>query len=104
MAARTLRELQQSIAANVLRLRRRRGLTQEQLAEAAELDPRYIQQIERARTNLSLSVFVALAEALGVAPAVLLRKAALPPAKIGRPAKRPGVRRGARAGTPARRS
>jgi transcriptional regulator with XRE-family HTH domain len=63
----------------------RAGLTQEKLAEAAGLDLRFLQRIERGRTNLSVAVLVALAEALGVSPGGLFRKAALPEARRGRP-------------------
>jgi transcriptional regulator with XRE-family HTH domain len=73
------------IAANVRRLRAGLGLTQEQLAEAAGLEPRYLQEIERARTNLSLSMLVGLAGALKVPPTRLFAKANLVLSKPGRP-------------------
>ncbi len=73
------------VAANVRALRVRRGLTQEQLGERAGIEPRYVQDVERARTNLSFAVFVALANALDVVPARLLRPAEMPPARPGRP-------------------
>lgn len=53
----------------------------------ADLDLRFIQRIERASTNLSMSVLVALADALGVIPTALLRAAKLAPARPGRPRK-----------------
>lgn len=74
-----------SIAANIRRLRARRGLTQESLAERAGIDLSYEQRVERGVTNLSINVLVALAGALGVAPSVLLHKAALPVLRRGRP-------------------
>ena len=77
-----------SIGANVRRLRLQRGLTQEALAELADLDLSYEQRVERGSTNLSLAVLVALARALGVAPSLLLRKARLPAVRRGRPTKR----------------
>lgn len=73
------------IAANVRRGRDRSGLTQEQLAEKAELEVRFVQRVERGTTNPSTAVLVALADALGVTPGSLFREAALPPAKAGRP-------------------
>lgn len=73
------------IGANVRRGRERAGLTQEKLAEEAELDLRFVQRVERGKTNPSASVLVALADALGVTPGSLFKKAALPPAKAGRP-------------------
>ena len=75
------------IAANTRKYRLKRGLTQESLAEIADLDLRFIQRIERATTNLSVSVLVALAEALEVAPTALFRQAKLSPARPGRPRK-----------------
>jgi transcriptional regulator with XRE-family HTH domain len=74
-----------SVAANVRRLRLQRGLTQERLAEAAELDLSYVQRVERASVNASLAVLAALAFALGVRPAKLLAHAKAPVVKRGRP-------------------
>jgi transcriptional regulator with XRE-family HTH domain len=68
------------IGANVRRGRERTGLTQEKLAEDAELDLRYVQRVERGCTSPSAAVLVALADALGVTPGSLFKKAALPPA------------------------
>lgn len=77
----------QYVAANVRRVRLAHDLTQEQLAEAAEIDLRFLQRVERGTTNLSLAVLVALADALKVAPGSLLRPAKLPPPQRGRPRK-----------------
>jgi transcriptional regulator with XRE-family HTH domain len=80
-----------SIAANIRRLRVRRGLTQEKLAERADLAERYLQQVEAGSVNLSVGILVDLARALDVDPAVLLR-----PAELARPRKgRPRVKGGA---------
>lgn len=86
---RVLSELLASIAANVRRLRVKRGLTQEGLAEAASQDLSYLQRVERGATNLSVGVLFALALALGVPPSHLVRKAKLPPVRRGRPPKAP---------------
>lgn len=75
------------IAANTRRWRLKRGLTQEALAEMADLDLRFVQRIERGTTNLSVSVLVSLSEALDVAPTALFREAKLIPARPGRPRK-----------------
>jgi transcriptional regulator with XRE-family HTH domain len=80
--------LLRSIAGNVRRLRERAGLTQEALAESARVREKYVQDVERARAlQLSVVVLAALADALGVEVAQLLRPAALPPARNGRPRK-----------------
>jgi transcriptional regulator with XRE-family HTH domain len=52
-------------------LRTERGLTQEQLAEAAGVDRNYIGQIERGERNVALVNIVTIAAALKVQPADL---------------------------------
>ncbi|WP_437617253.1 helix-turn-helix transcriptional regulator [Sorangium sp. So ce834] len=76
------------IAANLRRLRQKRGMTQEQLAEAAGIELRTMQAIEVGRQSMSLGTLLSLANALDVSPAVLLRSAAMPEIKRGRPRKR----------------
>lgn len=88
MSDRSLAEFLGSIAANVRRARLRRGLTQEALAERAGQDLSYLQRVERGATNLTVGVLLALAKALGVPPAALVRKARLAPIQRGRPPKR----------------
>lgn len=73
------------IAANLVRLRRARGLTQEQLAEMLVLPARYLQKLERAEVNLGVEMLVRVARALNVDPRALLRPAELKPPKAGRP-------------------
>lgn len=50
--------------ANVRRERMRRGITQEKLAEAAELNSRTIQKIEAGRVNLLLTTVLRIQKAL----------------------------------------
>jgi transcriptional regulator with XRE-family HTH domain len=80
-AARTL----ESIAANVRRLRLERGLTQERLAELAEVELRFLQRVERGVYNFGVAALVDLADALDVQPGLLLEAARLPPVTRGRP-------------------
>ncbi len=75
------------IATNVRDLRARAALTQEQLAERAEVDVTYLQRIECGKVNLSVRILVALADALEVGPERLLREAELKPPTYGRPRK-----------------
>lgn len=74
-----------SVGANVRAHRVRAGMTQEQLAEASEVDLRFLQRIERASANFSVRVLFLLADALGVHPGELLRAATLVPTRPGRP-------------------
>ncbi|WP_437679037.1 helix-turn-helix domain-containing protein [Sorangium sp. So ce131] len=84
----TLDTLLLYIAANLRRLRQQRGITQEQLAEAAGIELRTMQAIEVGRQSMSLGTLVRLANALDVSPGVLLRSAEMPEIKRGRPRKR----------------
>lgn len=59
-------------AANVRRLRLSAGLSQEALADRAELHRTYVSSIERDERNVSLENIFRLAEALGVDPRELL--------------------------------
>jgi transcriptional regulator with XRE-family HTH domain len=50
--------------------RRAAKLTQEELAEAAHLNPKYLGQIERGEKSPSFEVMVALAKSLQISPAI----------------------------------
>ncbi|WP_437606083.1 helix-turn-helix transcriptional regulator [Sorangium sp. So ce834] len=82
-----LEEVLRFIGANVRRIRLKRGMTQQELADAAGVALRFLQQIERAKTNVGVAVLVRLADVLGVRPGVLFRQRELPPVKRGRPRK-----------------
>jgi transcriptional regulator with XRE-family HTH domain len=73
------------IAANVRRLRVKKSWTQEQLAEHASVEPRYVHSIEAARANPTVKVLVAVAAALGVPPTALFKPAKFLRASPGRP-------------------
>ena len=93
MSSARAREVFAYIGANVHRERTRAGLTQEKLAETADLDLRFLQRVERGKTNLSVAVVVALADALSVTPGTLLKEATLPEAQRGRPPSKKSSRR-----------
>jgi transcriptional regulator with XRE-family HTH domain len=57
----------------VLKLRKARNLSQEQLAELAGLHRNYIGGIERGERNVALINIVRLAKALGVSPSELFK-------------------------------
>jgi transcriptional regulator with XRE-family HTH domain len=62
------------ISANLSRMRKARGLSQEQLAELAEFHRTYVSQLERCVTNISIDGLERLAQALGVDVIDLLKK------------------------------
>jgi transcriptional regulator with XRE-family HTH domain len=62
------------VGANIRRLRKAKGLTQEQLAHESGVAMRYVAGVERAEENPSLRFLVKLAEALEVEPAQLLTR------------------------------
>lgn len=62
------------VGGNVRKRRQDRGLTQEQLAFAAEIDLTYVGGIERGRRNPSVLVLARIAKALGTDPLELLRR------------------------------
>lgn len=59
---------------NVRKKREEKDLTQEALAERANLDPTYISGIERGVRNPSVLSIVRIAKALGVTTSALLEK------------------------------
>lgn len=66
------REAEQ-FGALVRRLRESRGLTQEELAERAEVSATYIGFVERGDNVPTLTIIIQIASALGVRPWELLR-------------------------------
>lgn len=60
------RELHLNLGAAVRRIRRERGLSQEQLAHAIGYHRTFVGAIERGERNLTLSTVTELAERLGV--------------------------------------
>ncbi len=66
------RNLRVTLGLNVNRLRQARELTQEKLAELAEIDRRYVQRIERGTANPGIEVVGRLREVFGVSWAELL--------------------------------
>ena len=67
-----MRDWQVIVGGNVRKLRLAKGITQERLAFASELDLTYIGGIERGRRNPSLLVMVRIANALDASLADLI--------------------------------
>lgn len=67
-------DLKESLAANLRRVRHAKKLTQEDVADRAELSARYVGAIERADVSASITVVGQLADALGVDPCELVRR------------------------------
>jgi transcriptional regulator with XRE-family HTH domain len=63
----------EKFGAIVRALREKRGFTQEQLAERADVSPTYIGFVERGDNVPTLIIILQIASALGVPPADLLR-------------------------------
>lgn len=61
-------EWERIIGANIRRYRKLRGMTQEALAMAADLDLRYLGGIERGEHNPTVSVLGRISEALEIHP------------------------------------
>ena len=57
---------QQLFAANMRRIRLEKKLTQEKVAELAELHPNYVSSVERSERNISICNIEKIAFALGV--------------------------------------
>ena len=66
--------LRRTLARNLKRLRRERGLTQEELADLAGLNRNYVGMIERQENAASVDTLEALADALQIKAAQLLEQ------------------------------
>ena len=66
-------DLREVFATNLRRLRRQRGLSQDDLAYEAEVSRSYLAQLEKGAYHASLKIVGRLADALGVEPADLLK-------------------------------
>ena len=68
------RPLLYSLGEAVLKYRQKAGLSQEALAEKADIHPNYVGRIERGECAASLEVILKIAKALGVRPYRFLLK------------------------------
>ncbi|MDX8501830.1 helix-turn-helix transcriptional regulator [Mesorhizobium sp. VK4C] len=66
-------DMRQLIGRNVIRIRLKKGLTQEQLAEVSGFSQQYISGLEKGRRNPTIVTIYELALALGVSHMDLVR-------------------------------
>jgi transcriptional regulator with XRE-family HTH domain len=66
MASLITQKIRDLMASNIKRIREKRGLTQVQAAEKAEIDPRYYPRIERGEINITLETLYKIVKALKV--------------------------------------
>lgn len=59
-------DLKQMIGARIKEIRTKKGITQEQLSERMEINPKYLSSIERGKENPTLNTLIRLSESLGV--------------------------------------
>jgi transcriptional regulator with XRE-family HTH domain len=64
----------QVVAANLRRIRRDKGFSQETLAYEANVNRTYVSKLEKGDTWIGLEVMVKLSDVLGVEPADFLQK------------------------------
>jgi len=69
-------DMRRLVGRNVRRIRQKKGLTQEQLAERSGFSQQYISGLEQGRRNPTVVTLYELANALGVAYLELLMPAA----------------------------
>lgn len=67
-------EIREVLAVNLRKLRRAKGLSQEELAHRAKIDRTYISALERSKYAAGIDVVDSLAKVLGVEAADLLRR------------------------------
>jgi transcriptional regulator with XRE-family HTH domain len=66
-------ELNIGLGSAIRELRNARGLTQEQLADAADLHRTYVSLVERGRKGVTVGVLFRISTALGTQPDVLIK-------------------------------
>lgn len=65
-------DIRQRLAVNIVRLRKEKGWSQEELADRAGLHRTYISAVERCVRNPTITVVAKIAEALGAQAGALL--------------------------------
>jgi len=60
------------VGGNIRDARKKKGLTQEELAEKADINPKFLGKVERAETNVSVVTLSKICDALGISLSGLL--------------------------------
>ncbi|OLP55806.1 transcriptional regulator [Rhizobium rhizosphaerae] len=68
-------DMRRIVGDNFGRLRREKGLTQEQVADLSGLSQQYLSDLERGKRNPTVVTLFELAQALGVTPTDLIKPA-----------------------------
>lgn len=68
-----MENLTRKVAKVIRENRKRVGISQEVLAEKADIDRTYVSMIERGKVNITLVVAFKIAKALGISPSKLFR-------------------------------
>ena len=66
------KKLLERVGKNIKEKRKDKGLTQEELAEKADINPKFLGKVERAETNVSLLTLSKICNALGISLCELL--------------------------------
>lgn len=66
-------DIRKLFAANLIRLRKQRGFSQEKLAFEAGVDRAHVSKIERSKTYVGLEIVEKFSKALDIAPAEFLQ-------------------------------
>jgi transcriptional regulator with XRE-family HTH domain len=74
-------DMRKLIGSNFARIRREKGLTQEQVEERSGLSQQYLSSLERGRRNPTIVTVHELAQALGVSHLDLLKPDGPPPSQ-----------------------
>ena len=78
-----MQDIRKLVGARIRQIRQQRKLSQEQLAEKANINDTYYGRIERGEANVSLELLAAIGDALGTTLASLVDTASVtPPDKI----------------------
>lgn len=72
-------DLRDVFAANLRRVRREKGMSQEELADAASINRTYVSKLETGATYVGLEIVGRLADALGIEAAELVMR---PPRRV----------------------